>query len=395
MPRSGPVRALVLAGGGAKGSYQVGVWRALQELNWQPAIITGASVGTLNGCMFTLGKAREVEELWRSLEIHDVLDVPATLNPEELNAFFQDVIRSGGLNVEPLAERIDALIDEDAVRRAPIHFGLVMTEMSTMRSLQCPIEAIPQGRLKDYMLASSACFPALRPREIDGVKYIDGGWRDNMPLQLAASMGATELLGVDIDGIGIVRQNNTGLPTRIVRSHWNLGPTLDFDPARAARNMALGYFDTLRLFGRIGGTAYAILPDPDGFLPRFAESYQQLLAEVNTRAPGADRLEKTARQRTGYPAAFAPNPSAPTRGALAPLELACERLHVPEDLSYTPKLLAAAFLGSFDRDPADRFPALLDGKEGSLVAERALATAVPEEFVTALVSRVLTRASLL
>ena len=70
---------------------------------------------------------------------------------------------------------LDALIDEPAVRRAPIHFGLVMTEMSTMRSLQCPIEAIPQGRLKDYMLASSACFPALRPREIDGVKYIDGG----------------------------------------------------------------------------------------------------------------------------------------------------------------------------------------------------------------------------
>ncbi|EFB76408.1 patatin-like phospholipase family protein [Subdoligranulum variabile] len=390
MPRSKPVRALVLAGGGAKGSYQVGVWRALQELDWHPAIITGASVGTLNGCMFTLGKAREVEELWRSLEIHDVLDVPATLNPEELNAFFQDVIRSGGLNVEPLAERIDVLIDEDAVRRAPIHFGLVMTEMSTMRSLQCPIEAIPQGRLKDYLLASSACFPALRPREIDGVKYIDGGWRDNMPLQLAASMGATELLGVDIDGIGIVRQNNTGLPTRIVRSHWNLGPTLDFDPARAARNMALGYFDTLRLFGRMGGTAYAIQPDPDAFLSRFAEGYQRLLAEVNARAPGMDRVEKSARQRTGYPAPFAPNPSAPTRGALAPLELACERLHVPEDLAYTPKLLAAAFLGSFDKDPADRFPALLSGKDGSLVAERALATAVPEEFVTALVSRVLT-----
>ena len=239
METGGPVRALVLAGGGAKGSYQVGVWRALQELDWTPAIITGASVGTLNGCMFTLGKAREVEELWRSLEIHDVLDVPATRNAEELNSFFLDVIRSGGLNVEPLAERIESLIDEDAVRKAPIRFGLVMTEMSTMRSIQCPIDQIPQGRLKDYMLASSACFPALRPREIDGVKYIDGGWRDNMPLQLAAAMGATELLGVDIDGIGIVKQNHTGLPTRIVRSHWNLGPTLDFDPVRAGRNIAL------------------------------------------------------------------------------------------------------------------------------------------------------------
>ena len=46
-------RALVLAGGGAKGSYQIGVWRALQALDWTPDIITGASVGTLNGCLFT------------------------------------------------------------------------------------------------------------------------------------------------------------------------------------------------------------------------------------------------------------------------------------------------------------------------------------------------------
>ena len=44
-----------------------------------------------------------------------------------------------------------------------------------------------------------------------------------MPLDLAAKMGAAELLGVDVDGIGIVRPNTTGLPTRIVRSHWNLG----------------------------------------------------------------------------------------------------------------------------------------------------------------------------
>ena len=203
-------RALVLAGGGAKGSYQIGVWRALQELDWMPDIITGASVGTLNGCLFTMGKIQEAEDLWRSLEIHDVLEVPATLKPEELRAFFLDIIRSGGLNVEPLAEMIDRLIDEEAVRTSPIHFGLVMTELGSLRSVQCPIEDIPEGQLKDYMLASSACFPALRPREIDGVKYIDGGWRDNMPLDLAAAMGAGELLAVDVNGVGITRPKRMG-----------------------------------------------------------------------------------------------------------------------------------------------------------------------------------------
>lgn len=387
--KPGPQKALILAGGGAKGSYQVGVWQALQELGWTPDIITGASVGALNGCLFTMGKGKEAEQLWRGLEIHDVLEVPDSLKPEELNNFFLDVVRSGGLNVEPLADTIDRLIDEDAVRHSPIRFGLVMTELGTMRRVQCPVDTIPAGQIKDYLLGSSACFPALRPREIDGVKYIDGGWRDNMPLELAAAMGAEELLAVDVNGVGFTRPNTTGLPTRIIRSHWNLGPTLDFAPDRAARNIALGYFDTMRRFGRMGGTAYGILPDSGPFMQNFAASYQRHLAEVLSRAPAMDLVEKNARQRANYPAPFAQDPAAPTVGALAPLELAAEHLNVPADMPYTPKLLAATFMGSFEKDPADRFPALLDGKDGALVAETAMAAAVPEEFVTALVSRTL------
>ena len=106
-----------------------------------------------------------------------------------------------------------------------------------------------------------------------------------------------------------------------------------------------------------------------------------MLAEVWAGAPEFDLVEKNARQRANYPAPYAPNPSAPTRGALAPLELAAERVGVPEDVPYTPKLLAATFMGSFDKDPADRFPALLDGRENTLVTERAIAAAVPEDVV--------------
>ena len=383
------VRGLVLAGGGAKGSYQVGVYQALMELGWLPDVITGASVGSLNAALFVMGKVNEAADLWRSLDNHGVLELPEGKTPEELRDFLLETLRGGGLNTEPLGQTIDQYMDENAIRASHIKYGLVITEMNTLRSVQCTLDDIPQGQLKDYMLASSACFPALRPYEIDGVKYIDGGWRDNMPLDLAAKMGAAELLGVDVDGIGIVRPNTTGLPTRIVRSHWDLGPTLDFDPVRAGRNIALGYFDTLRLFGRCGGTAYAMLPDNEEFLARFAEQYQKLLAEVCARAPEIDLVEKNARLRANYPAPYAPNPSAPTRGALAPLELAAERVGVPEDVPYTPKLLAATFMGSFDKDPADRFPALLDGRDNTLVTERAIAAAVPEEFVTALVSKTL------
>lgn len=382
-------RGLVLAGGGAKGSYQVGAYRALKELGWQPDIITGTSVGCLNAALFVLDKVSEAEELWKNLDIHGVLEMPDGKTPEELQKFLLDTVRSGGLDLEPLGDVIDRYLDEDAIRAAPVRYGLVMTEMNTLKSVQLTLDQIPQGRLKEYMMASSACFPALRPRTIDGVKYIDGGWRDNMPLTLAASMGATELVAVDIEGVGYNKPNRTGLPTRVIRSHWDLGPMFDFDGVRAVRNMALGYLDTLRVFGRVGGTAYALLPDPDGFLPKFAAAYQQQLSAAVSRAPTLALAETMARQRRDYPAPFSQNLLAPTRGASAPLELAAEKMNVPPEEPYTPRLLALTFLGSFDRDPADRFRVLLGREEGNHIGETAMAAAAPDDFVTALVSHTL------
>lgn len=385
------VRGLVLAGGGAKGSYQVGAYKALRELGWLPDVIVGASVGCLNAALFVLGKEQEAAELWQTLDTKGVLELPEGKSAEELREFLLDVLKGGGLDLEPLGEVIDRYLDEDSIRAAPVRYGLVMTEMSTMRSVQCPLEEIPRGRLKAYMLGSSACFPALRPREIDGVKYIDGGWRDNMPLELAKAMGAEELVGVDVDGIGYTRPNNTGLPTRIIRSHWDLGPMFEFDGERAGRNIALGYFDTLRAFGRLGGTAYPILPAADGFLEEFARVYQSVLGAAVARAPALGLTEAAARLLKKYPPAFEKDLLAPTAGALAPLELAAEEVGVLPELPVTPKLLAFTFLGSFARDPADKFRSLLGLEDGPAVGEAAMAAAAPDEFVTAVVSAALSK----
>ncbi|MDD4849353.1 MAG: patatin-like phospholipase family protein [Gemmiger sp.] len=378
-------RGLVFAGGGAKGSYQVGVYQALQELGWAPDIITGASVGCLNAALLAMGKAEEAATLWKTLDAHGVLELPPDKSSAELQEFLLELLKNGGLDLEPLGETIDRYLDEDALRAGNVRYGLVLTEMNSMRSIHKTLEEIPQGRLKEYMLASSACFPALRPREIDGVKYIDGGWRDNMPLDLAKTMGATELLGVDVGGVGYTRPNTTGLPTKILRSHWDLGPLFEFDGTRAERNMGIGYLDTMRLFGRMGGTAYGILPAQDGFLAAFATSYTRLLGEVKARVPALALAEGAARRLHGYPPVFEKDPTAPTAGALAPLEMAAEYLHVDPAIPYTPRMLGLTVLGSFEKDPADKFPALLKG-EGALVGEAAMAAAAPDEFVTALAS---------
>ena len=164
-----PVKALVLAGGGARGSYQVGVWRALTELGWRPQIITGTSVGSLNGAMFALDLYETARDMWMSIRSQDVMELPEeNADLSELHAFLREVVRDGGMDVTPLEEIVERVLDEDALRASPIRFGLVTVEKRGLKPRELTLEDIPAGKVKDYLLASAACFPALRAKQIDG-----------------------------------------------------------------------------------------------------------------------------------------------------------------------------------------------------------------------------------
>ena len=250
-------KGLVLAGGGAKGSYQVGVYKALDELDWRPGVIAGTSVGCLNGALFALDDWELAQEMWLTIGDGQVMEPAPDGRPADWGDFLQAAVEHGGMDVTPLEATVRRVVDEKALRACPVRYGLVTVQKNTLRPLKLTLEEIPEGRLADYMLASAACFPAFQARTIDGEEYIDGGWSDNMPLGLAARMGAEELLAVDVDGVGVTLPNLTGLPTTCVRSYWDLGPILRFEPATAKRNIALGYQDCYRAFGRLAGTAYA------------------------------------------------------------------------------------------------------------------------------------------
>ena len=372
------VRGLVLAGGGAKGSYQVGVYQALMELGWLPDVITGASVGSLNAALFVMGKVNEAADLWRSLDNHGVLELPEGKTPEELRDFLLETLRGGGLNTEPLGQTIDQYMDENAIRASHIKYGLVITEMNTLRSVQCTLDDIPQGQLKDYMLASSACFPALRAREIDGVKFLDGGYSDNMPTGLAKKMGADELVCVDLEGVGITRPNLTGLPTVMVRSYWELGDILHFDPDTARRNIELGYYDTRRAMGYLRGCAYAVSCDA------------QSCADAAAFHAKFERVQKAVREK--YPVTLTADAAlllAKMKDAdLAPLEAAAEDAGVDPAHYYTTHTLCDAFLAKCDQARMQSFAPLFEGSADA--ARAALAALLPNTFLQALVWRTLT-----
>ena len=372
-------KALVLAGGGARGSYQVGVWRALTELGWRPQIITGTSVGSLNGAMFALDLYETARDMWLTIRSQDVMELPEEhADLSELHAFLRDAVRAGGMDVTPLEEIVERVLDEDKLRASPIRFGLVTVEQKGLKARELPLEEIPQGKVKDYLLASAACFPALRARQIDGVKFLDGGYSDNMPTGLAKTMGADELVCVDLEGVGITRPNRTGLPTTLIKSYWELGDILHFDPDTARRNIELGYYDTLRAFGRLRGCAYAVASDPKSSADaaRFRAKFDTLQRIVKAKYPVT---------LTADAALLLANMNDPE---LAPLEAAAEDAGVDPTRYYTTRSLGEAFLAACDKPRVERFAPLFAGSGNA--ADAARAALLPNTFLQALVYETLT-----
>ena len=368
-----PQKALVLAGGGARGSYQVGVWRALMELDWHPQIITGTSVGSLNGAMFVLDLYETARDMWLTIRSKDVMELPEdNADLSALHSFLRRVVKAGGMDVSPLEEIVERVLDEDALRKAEIRFGLVTVEQRGLKPRELPLEQIPEGRVKDYLMASAACFPALQARDIDGVKFLDGGYSDNMPTGLAKDMGAEELVCVDLEGVGITRPNLTGLPTTMIRSYWELGDILHFDPDTARRNMELGYYDTLRAFGRLRGCAYAVDNGPESSAD--AEAFRSRF----------DAVQKMVRDK--YPVTLTAD------AALAPLETAAEDVGVDPAQYYTTRSLGEAFLAKCDRARMESFAPLFAGSADA--ARAAMAAILPNTFLQALVYWTLTVSAL-
>ena len=56
---------LVLDGGGARGAYQIGAWKALVEAGVKFNAVAGTSVGALNGALICMGDIEKAEGIWR------------------------------------------------------------------------------------------------------------------------------------------------------------------------------------------------------------------------------------------------------------------------------------------------------------------------------------------
>lgn len=229
--------ALVLAGGGARGAYQVGVLKAAAE--WLPddapcpfEVLVGTSAGAMNAAALAARAAsfREavdaLERVWSGFTVEQVVRV----NPGQMlrnGLHWLLALASGGwllrpprylLDTSPLRSLLERTIPVEAIpgaiRDGPVNALAVATTSYTTGRAVAFFDGVP--RLHDWhrvrrsglrraidhdLLMASAAIPFIFPAvELDGQYYGDGAMRQLAPLSPAVHLGANRALVIGTRG---------------------------------------------------------------------------------------------------------------------------------------------------------------------------------------------------
>ena len=256
--------AIVFAGGGTKGSYQVGVIKALKELKIKIVAVSGASIGSINGALLVQGDEDKLESIYGNIRMQDVLKISDKrkitddniFNPKNAIKLLEEYISSKGISNEPLRKILEDNINLDKIYNSKIDFGFITYDTKKKKGVELYKEKIPRDKMIDYLLASS-CFPIFKPQKIGNNEYLDGGLSNNMPISLLLDKGYKNIILIDVMGIGVIRRNTSKDTTfKVIKPDEETIGLFDFNHANIVKSITLGYLDTLKAFHKLVGNYY-------------------------------------------------------------------------------------------------------------------------------------------
>lgn len=291
---------LVLAGGGGKGAYEIGVWQALRDLGLEQSVaaVSGTSVGALNAALFAAGDLERARTVWRALSPGHIIfspdrdkaeaqiaqllsspglgqrfkdflhrsSIPDPLAPVSVGAaasaalFFlrnrllptlSQLLMSGIISADGLGEMIDGAVDCARLAASPVRCYATCLRIPRLKPDRFLLNDRSPEDVRAILLASAA-IPFFFPMAaVAGRRYLDGGlppWGDNVPVQpLYELEGCRTILVVHLSSNSPV--NAAGFPgARLVELFPSAdlgGPagTFDFTAKGARWRMELGYRD--------------------------------------------------------------------------------------------------------------------------------------------------------
>lgn len=231
-PDKTPKIGLVLSGGGAKGLAHIGVLKVIDSLGIKIDYIGGTSMGAVIGGLYASGYSGEqLDSIFSHVDVDALLQ---DFTPRDSKNFYQkrndeiyaltlpfdgfklglpSALSKGMYNYNLLSRLTKHVSHIKNFNDLPIPFFCIATNMETGKEI-----ILNRGVLSQSMIASGALPTLYNPVEIDGELLIDGGVVNNYPIEEVRRLGATIIIGVDVqDGLKTREElkGATGMLTQI------------------------------------------------------------------------------------------------------------------------------------------------------------------------------------
>ncbi len=276
-------KGLVLAGGGSRGSYILGVWQAFKEMKTEFDIVTGSSIGALSALMYVQNEFENCEKLWSTVDIKKVvgngidfeeLNVKGVLLNEQFSGFVKQVVKDKGTDITPFKEMVKEYLNPTKVRESKIQFGVIVTQFPKFIKEEIKVNDLSDEDMFNYIIATASCFPAFPICKFNDKQYIDGGYTDNLPIEYAFKLGAQEVVAIDLNHNVTHKEFSNNPLVNYIYPKWDLGSMLYFEKNTLNKNRILGYYDGLKHFKKCDGIKYT-------FKIEKRTSYNKLIKELS------------------------------------------------------------------------------------------------------------------
>ena len=173
---------LVLGGGGARGIGHIGALKAFEELGVTFDYVAGTSAGSIVGALYAFGKtAAEMESLVKNLKKRDIMkgSIPF-IKPAK-------------------SERLENLLNEifgdiTVFSEMKIPLSVVCTDLKTGKEVD-----FDYGNVAKVVSASCSVPGVFTPVVYEGMHLVDGGLRNNVPVDVVKKMGANVVFAIDVN----------------------------------------------------------------------------------------------------------------------------------------------------------------------------------------------------
>ena len=231
---------IAFSGGGLRGAYQVGCYKAFLDCHVKIDGFVGTSIGSFNAAMCASNRFEELFAFWYNDDTGSILGfskdfITKTNNNEydlkyltELLDNIKDIVQNKGISTKNIRKKLEEFEIDKYLYKSKKDFGLVTV------------------RFNDFKLE----------KLIDNNYYLDGGFHDYIPANALLEKGYDKVYVIDLEAIGIRRPYIDKRKIQVIRPSRKLGSILDFKKEDIRNNMKLGYFDTMRILKDFDGKKY-------------------------------------------------------------------------------------------------------------------------------------------